>query len=84
MPLPIVLSHITLMELAAIRKEGKEMTYLRPDSKCQFTVEYDENKKAQRIDTLVLSTQHDPFFAGDQEMQEQIARDVRPFYCPAL
>lgn len=83
MPLPIVLSHVTLMELAAIRKEGKEMTYLRPDSKCQFTVEYDENKKAQRIDTLVLSTQHDPF-AGDLEMQEQITRDVRAVLLPRL
>ncbi len=83
MPLPIVLSHVTLMELATIRKEGKEMTYLRPDSKCQFTVEYDENKKAQRIDTLVLSTQHDPF-AGDLEMQEQITRDVRAVLLPRL
>ncbi len=83
MPLPIVLSHITLMELAAIRKEGKQMTYLRPDSKCQFTVEYDENKKAQRIDTLVLSTQHDPF-AGDMEMQQQITRDVQTILLPRL
>ncbi|HHV04163.1 MAG: methionine adenosyltransferase [Bacteroidales bacterium] len=83
MPLPIVLAHITLMELAAIRKEGKQMTYLRPDSKCQFTVEYDENKKAQRIDTLVLSTQHDPF-AKDHLMHQQITEDVRNILLPRL
>jgi S-adenosylmethionine synthetase len=83
MPLPIILAHITLMELAAIRKEGKQMTYLRPDSKCQFTVEYDENKKAQRIDTLVLSTQHDPF-AKDHLMHQQITEDVRNILLPRL
>ncbi|MDD2288978.1 MAG: methionine adenosyltransferase [Bacteroidales bacterium] len=83
MPLPIVLSHITLMELASIRKEGRQMTYLRPDSKCQFTIEYDENRKAQRIDTLVLSTQHDPF-AQDQVMQQQITEDVRTILLPRV
>ena len=83
MPLPIVLSHITLMELAAIRKEGRQMTYLRPDSKCQFTIEYDENRKAQRIDTLVLSTQHDPF-AEDHMMHRQITEDVRNILLPRV
>jgi len=83
MPLPIVLSHITLMELASVRKEGRQMTYLRPDSKCQFTIEYDENQKAQRIDTLVLSTQHDPF-ARDQVMQQQITEDVRTILLPRV
>ncbi|OQC40174.1 MAG: S-adenosylmethionine synthase [Bacteroidetes bacterium ADurb.Bin037] len=83
MPLPIVLAHITLMELAAIRKEGRQMTYLRPDSKCQFTVEYDENKKPRRIDTLVLSTQHDPF-AEDDTMHRQITEDVSNILLPRV
>ena len=72
-----------LMELAAIRKEGKQMTYLRPDSKCQFTIEYDANKKAQRIDTLVISTQHDPF-ADDNQMQQTITEDVRAILLPRI
>ena len=71
------------MELASVRKEGRQMTYLRPDSKCQFTIEYDENQKAQRIDTLVLSTQHDPF-ARDQVMQQQITEDVRTILLPRV
>jgi len=83
MPLPIVLAHITLMELAAIRKEGKQMTYLRPDSKCQFTIEYDEKQKAQRIDTLVLSTQHDPF-AEEHLMHRQIIEDVLNILLPRV
>ncbi|HNR28357.1 MAG TPA: methionine adenosyltransferase [Bacteroidales bacterium] len=83
MPLPIVLAHITLMELAAIRKEGKQMTYLRPDSKCQFTIEYDEKQKAQRIDTLVLSTQHDPF-AEEHLMHRQITEDVLNILLPRV
>ena len=83
MPLPIVLSHITLMELTAIRKEGSQMTYLRPDSKCQYTIEYDENKKAQRIHTIVLSTQHDEF-AQDEAMHKQIEEDVRNIVLPRV
>ena len=83
MPLPIILAHVALMELAAIRKEGKQMTYLRPDSKCQFTIEYDANKKAQRIDTLVISTQHDPF-ADDNQMQQTITEDVRAILLPRI
>jgi len=61
MPLPMELSHILLQELAAIRKEGKEMTYLRPDSKSQVTIEYEDNGKPKAIDTIVISTQHDEF-----------------------
>ncbi|NLA15011.1 MAG: methionine adenosyltransferase [Bacteroidales bacterium] len=83
MPLPIVLAHVALMELAAIRKEGKQMTYLRPDSKCQFTVEYNLQKEAQRIDTLVVSTQHDPF-PSDLEMQERISEDIRNILLPRI
>src|SRR5574344_951216 len=61
MPMPLVLSHLILHELAAIRREGKVMTYLRPDSKSQVTVEYDDNGNAIRIETIVVSTQHDDF-----------------------
>ena len=59
MPLSLDLSHKLLMILADIRREGKEMTYLRPDSKSQVTIEYDDNGKPVRIDTIVVSTQHD-------------------------
>jgi len=75
MPLPLELSHILLMDLADIRREGKEMTYLRPDSKSQVTIEYDDNNKPKRIDTIVISTQHDEF-ASDEEMAKQIKEDV--------
>jgi S-adenosylmethionine synthetase len=61
MPLALDLSHRLLQELAAIRKEGRKMTYLRPDAKSQVTIEYDDNHKPIRIDTIVLSTQHDDF-----------------------
>jgi len=61
MPVALYISHILLEELAAIRKEGKEMTYLRPDSKSQVTVEYSDNHQPLRIDTIVVSTQHDAF-----------------------
>src|SRR5512136_356273 len=61
MPLSIELAHILLQELAAIRREGKHMKYLRPDSKSQVTIEYDDNNKPVRIDTIVISTQHDEF-----------------------
>lgn len=60
-PLSLELSHILLMELAALRRGGKQMTYLRPDSKSQVTIEYSDDHVPQRIDTIVLSTQHDEF-----------------------
>jgi len=91
MPLPIDLSHKLLIELARIRKEGKEMTYLRPDSKSQVTVEYDENNKALRIDTIVISTQHDDFFSpsdnksqkeADDKMLKEIFEDVKNILIP--
>jgi len=91
MPLPIDLSHKLLIELARIRKEGKEMTYLRPDSKSQVTVEYDENNKALRIDTIVISTQHDDFVSpsdgksqkeADDEMLKMIYEDVKNILIP--
>jgi len=81
MPLSLSLSHILLMELAAIRREGKEMTYLRPDSKSQVTIEYDENNEPLRIHTIVVSTQHDDF-GTEKEMQEQIRKDVKNILIP--
>lgn len=76
MPLPLYLSHLLLKELAAIRREKLEMTYLRPDAKSQVTIEYDDNNTPVRIHTIVVSTQHDEF-AGEQEMQAVIKADVQ-------
>lgn len=70
MPVPIDLSHKLLIELAAIRREGKEMTYLRPDSKSQVTVEYNEDGSPLRIDTIVISTQHDDFAKPENDSAE--------------
>jgi S-adenosylmethionine synthetase len=84
MPLPIELSHILLQELAAIRHEGVHMTYLRPDSKAQVTVEYDDNNVAVRLDTVVISTQHDPFGGSDTEMQDHISNDIRKILIPRV
>ncbi len=96
MPLPVELSHILLQELAAIRKEGKQMKYLRPDSKSQVTVEYDDNHKPVRIDTIVISTQHDEFIlaknpadakqykAAEVAMQNKIKEDVEKILLPRV
>lgn len=95
MPLPIELAHAILMELALIRKEKKKMKYLRPDAKSQITVEYDDNHRPMRIDTIVLSTQHDDFvkprsgserdrLAADKKMVDVIARDVKSFLIPRV
>ena len=79
MPLPLSLAHDILIVLAEIRREGKQMTYLRPDSKSQVTIEYDDNDRAVRIDTIVVSTQHDEFIsaeeAGSQEKADQLMLD---------
>lgn len=75
MPLALDLSHRLLQELAAIRKEGKQMTYLRPDSKSQVTIEYSDDHKPQRIDSIVVSTQHDDF-AEEQAMLDKIKEDI--------
>ena len=83
MPLTIDLSHMLLQELAKIRREGKKMTYLRPDAKSQVTVEYGEGWKPLRIDTIVVSTQHDEF-ADDATMQKQIEADVRDILIPRV
>jgi S-adenosylmethionine synthetase len=83
MPLPLELSHLLLRELAEIRREGKQMKYLRPDSKSQVTIEYDENHQPIRIDTIVISTQHDDF-AAEKKMQEQITKDVKEILVPRV
>ena len=83
MPLTIDLSHLLLLELAKIRREGKKMTYLRPDAKSQVTVEYGEGWNPLRIDTIVVSTQHDEF-ADDETMQKQIEADVRDILIPRV
>ena len=95
MPLSLDLSHLLLQELAAIRREGKQMTYLRPDSKSQVTVEYNENNEPVRIHTIVISTQHDDFVkpadnsieaidAADNEMLAQIREDVKNILLPRV
>ena len=96
MPLPLDLSNALLFELAEIRKKEPElMPYLRPDAKSQVTVEYDEDNHPVRIDTIVLSTQHDEFIkpaddsyeaqhAADLKMQEQITEDIRRYLLPRV
>ena len=83
MPLSLDLAHRLLRSLADIRREGKQMTYLRPDAKSQVTIEYSDQGVPQRIDTIVISTQHDEFDT-DQAMQQRIARDVREILVPRV
>lgn len=91
MPISLDMSHVLLIELAAIRKEGKEMTYLRPDSKSQVTIEYGDDNKPKRVDTIVISTQHDEFIVdsknqlkADEEMVAQIRADVENILIPRV
>ena len=93
MPLSLALSHILLIELAAIRKEGKEMTYLRPDSKSQVTIEYNNEGYPERVHTIVVSTQHDEFITAndfisqdeaDKAMVKQIHEDVEKILLPRV
>ncbi len=83
MPLPLDLSHRILFELAKIRREGKVMTYLRPDAKSQVTIEYDDNNNPVRIDTIVVSTQHDDF-DKDEKMLETITNDIMNILMPRV
>ncbi len=83
MPLALEIAHLMLRELAAIRKAGQQMTYLRPDSKSQVTLQYSDDHKPEKIQTIVLSTQHDDF-AGEQEMLDQIAYDVKHILMPRV
>lgn len=95
MPVTLDLAHLLMTTLADIRKEGKHMTYLRPDSKSQVTVEYSDDNIPQRIDTIVVSTQHDDFIQpvdnsreaqlkADKEMVEQIHKDVLEILMPRV
>lgn len=83
MPLPIFLAHQLLIELAAIRREQKQMTYLRPDAKSQVTIEYADDNTPLRIDTIVVSTQHDEFDTDDV-MLSQIRSDVQNILIPRV
>ena len=84
MPVSLDLAHLLMTELANIRREGKEMLYLRPDSKSQVTIEYDENHIPQRIDTIVVSTQHDEFDSNDEAMLAKIKSDVINILIPRV
>lgn len=93
MPLSLDLAHNILLVLAEIRKEGKEMTYLRPDAKSQVTIEYDDQGKPVRVDTIVVSTQHDDFIQpsttlseeeADRQMLAQIHKDVIEILMPRV
>ena len=79
MPATLILSHVILKELADIRREGKTMTYLRPDAKSQVTIEYDDERRPQRVHTIVVSTQHD-----DDVDAPQIKEDVRTILIPRV
>jgi S-adenosylmethionine synthetase len=83
MPLPLEISHLLLKELAALRKEGKEMTYLRPDSKSQVTIEYDDQNNPVKIDAIVVSTQHDDF-DSEENMLNKIKEDVINILVPRV
>ena len=83
MPLALALSHAILIELASIRREGKEMTYLRPDSKSQITLEYNDDQTPAKITDIVVSTQHDEFDT-EEAMQNKIANDVKTILIPRV
>jgi S-adenosylmethionine synthetase len=83
MPLPLSLAHNILKEMSDIRRKGETMMYLRPDAKSQVTIEYDDNNKPSRIDTIVVSTQHDDF-AEDESMLATIKRDVINIVIPRI
>ncbi len=95
MPLSLDLAHLLLKELAAIRRKGMYMTYLRPDAKSQVTIEYDDNNKPFKVHTIVISTQHDEFILpngdndfdqdqADKMMRAKIEEDVREFLIPSV
>lgn len=83
MPLSLQLSHMLVYELAQIRKEGKQMTYLRPDSKSQVTIKYNDDNTPESIDTIVVSTQHDEFDT-EEKMLETIRRDIETILIPRV
>ncbi|HEY9185115.1 MAG TPA: methionine adenosyltransferase [Salegentibacter sp.] len=83
MPLALDISHKILIELAKIRREEKEITYLRPDSKSQVTIEYNDENIPQKIVSIVVSTQHDEF-GEDEAMQKQIEKDIKQILIPRV
>ncbi|MCD6064595.1 MAG: methionine adenosyltransferase [Flavipsychrobacter sp.] len=83
MPLALDMAHLLLRELSQIRREGKQMKYLRPDAKSQVTLEYNDDNKPVRIDTVVISTQHDDFDT-EKKMQERISKDVQSILIPRV
>ncbi|MCL4149845.1 UNVERIFIED_CONTAM: hypothetical protein GTU68_008537, partial [Idotea baltica] len=82
MPLALDISHKILQVLAELRRENKEITYLRPDAKSQVTIEYSDDNKPQRIDAIVVSTQHDDFDADDEKMLAKIKSDIVSILIP--
>ena len=84
MPLALDISHLLLVELAALRREDKKVKYLRPDSKSQVTIEYDDNNKPVRIDAIVISTQHDDFDKSETKMLKKIKDDVINILIPRV
>ena len=83
-PLALDLSHKILIELASLRREDREIKYLRPDSKSQVTIEYDDNNNPLRIDTIVVSTQHDDFDSNEKAMLEKIKSDMINILIPRV
>src|SRR5689334_10168368 len=83
MPLALDLAHKLLQELAALRRENKQIKYLRPDAKSQVTLEYDDNNRPTRIDAIVVSTQHDDF-DNDEKMQARIRKDIIGILIPRI
>jgi S-adenosylmethionine synthetase len=84
MPLALDLSHKILIELAALRREGTEIPYLRPDAKSQVTIEYNDDHTPKHIKTIVVSTQHDPFDANDERMLYKIQADLKSILIPRV
>ena len=82
MPLSLEISNRILEVISDIRKSGKEMTYLRPDAKSQVTIEYDNNNKPLKIETIVISTQHDEFNSDESIMLKKIKSDIFKFIIP--
>ena len=83
-PLTLDLSHKILKELSVLRRQGNQINYLRPDSKSQVTVEYDKNGIPVSIDTILVSTQHDPFSKDDKEMVDKIKKDIVEILLPRV
>ena len=84
MPLALDLSHLILIELAALRRENEDITYLRPDAKSQVTIEYNDDNVPSRVEAIVVSTQHDDFADTDEEMLSKIREDIVNILIPRV